>query len=40
MAADFVPSAAIPSRPHGLPQQTVDGLHATLEIGARSSYVP
>jgi hypothetical protein len=22
------------------PQQTVDGLHAALEIGARSSYVP
>jgi hypothetical protein len=38
--ASRVPSAAIPARRNGLPQQTVDGLHATLEIGSRSSYVP
>jgi hypothetical protein len=27
-------------RPATSPQQTVDGLQAALEIGARSSYVP
>jgi hypothetical protein len=33
-----VPAALLPAA--ASPQQTVDGLQAVLEIGARSSYVP
>jgi len=35
-----VPSAAISAALQCRPQQTVDGFHAALEIGPRSSYVP
>jgi hypothetical protein len=35
----FVPAISH-TRVATTPQQTVDGLHGALEIGARSSYVP